>query len=431
MRKRHYGWAIFGLTFANLTVEGGAKSIVPVLFVALRDSFGRSATVTAALFSAAGLVGALGAPLVGRLLDRMGPRYLFPLGGLLILFGWLSSSFATDPWQLFISYSLIAALGENAISSFTATTTLAPWFPRTRGRVLGLADAGNPLGQGIFVPLAQVLVATLGWRAAFRIFAVCFFLMVAPANLLFQRRPPAGPAAATTTAEGASAALAKTEFREGELGATPAGYAVAKPPRLTPLVRRPTVWFLVAARLAASIGHHLTTVHLVAFFIAAGYNPLVAASAIGGAGLFNILGRPISGALSDYLGREVVYTVGLGMQITSILIVLILGNGHSLWPLILFVALSGLSDGIAGLVVGAKAADLFPAATLGSVMGLVQMGRGVGMMVGPMIGGVLFDLQGDYTVAFSLVVGLAVLAIGCMWAARWTSGNPSPLTTSP
>jgi MFS family permease len=433
MRKRHYGWAILGLTFANLTVEGGAKSVVPVLFVALRDSFGRSATATAALFSAAGLVGALGAPLVGRLLDRMGPRYLFPLGGLLLLVGWLSSSFVTDPWQLFIFYSLIAAFGENIISSFTATATLAPWFPRTRGRVLGLADAGNPLGQGIFVPLAQVLIATLGWRPTFRIFAICFFLMVAPANFLFQRRPPAGPAAGTTTGEDTSAALAMTKLREGDRGAIRrrrTGYAAARPTRLTPLLRRPAVWFLVAARLTASTGHQLTSVHLVAFFIAAGYNPLVAASAIGGAGLFNILGRPISGALSDYLGREVVYTVGLGMQIAAILIVLILGNGHSLWPLILFVALSGLSDGIAGLVVGAKAADLFPPGTLGSVMGLVQMGRGVGIMVGPVIGGVLFDLHGDYLVAFSLAVGLVALAIGCMWMAKWTAWNPSRLTSS-
>lgn len=339
-------------------------------------------------------------------------------------------SFVTDPWQLFIFYSVIAALGENIISSFTATATLAPWFPRARGRVLGLADAGNPLGQGIFVPLAQVLIATLGWRPTFRIFAICFFLMVAPANFLFQRRPPASPGAGTTTGEDTSATLAMTELRDGDRGAAPAGYAAARAPRLTPLLRRPAVWFLVAAPLAASIGHQLTSVHLVAFFIAAGYNPLVAASAIGGAGLFNILGRPVSGALSDYLGREVVYTVGLGMQIAAILIVLILGNGHSLWPLILFVALSGLSDGIAGLVVGAKAADLFPPATLGSVMGLVQMGRGVGIIVGPVIGGILFDLHGDYLVAFSLAVGLVVLAIGCMWTAKWTAGDPSRLTSS-
>ena len=75
---------------------------------------------------------------------------------------------------------------------------------------------------------------------------------------------------------------------------------------------------------------------------------------------------------------------------------LTLGNGQSWWPLLLFVGLAGLSDGIGGLVVGAKAGDLFPTTSLGVVMGLVQMGRGLGIMAGPIVGGLLFDLQGNY-----------------------------------
>ena len=77
----HYGWAIFSLAFANLTVEGGMKNSAPVLFLALRDSFGRGAATTAAIFSVGGLTGAIGAPLLGNLLDRLGPIYLFPVGG--------------------------------------------------------------------------------------------------------------------------------------------------------------------------------------------------------------------------------------------------------------------------------------------------------------------------------------------------------------
>ena len=76
------------------------------------------------------------------------------------------------------------------------------------------------------------------------------------------------------------------------------------------------------------------------------------------------------------------------------------------WPLLLFVGLAGLSDGIGGLVVGAKAADLFPANSLGVVMGLVQMGRGLGIMAGPILGGLLFDLHGNYRMAFLLAVAL-------------------------
>jgi MFS family permease len=186
------------------------------------------------------------------------------------------------------------------------------------------------------------------------------------------------------------------------------------------VLRHSPVWFLVLARLLATMGNHLTHVHIVAFFITAGYNPLLAASAIGAVGLVGLVGRPVSGALSDILGREVVYTVGSGMQIGSIGLLLALGDGTILWPIILFVALSGLSDGIGGLVVGAKAADLFPSSALGSVMGLVQMGRGLGIMMGPLVGGLLFDLQGNYMLAFMLAVTLMFIAIGCMWGARLT-----------
>jgi MFS family permease len=99
--------------------------------------------------------------------------------------------------------------------------------------------------------------------------------------------------------------------------------------------------------------------------------------------------------------------------------------------LLLFVGLSGLSDGIGGLVVGAKAADLFPATSLGMVMGLVQMGRGLGMMAGPLIGGVLFDRQGDYQMAFLLAVALVAMAIGCMWGVWATSGQSVRISRNP
>src|SRR5688572_23941729 len=145
-QRLHYGWVIFALSFTNLMVEGGMKNTVPVVYVALRDSFHWSAAVTAGIFSLAGLVGGLSAPLLGRLLDRWGARYLFPVGGLLILLGWWASSFATHLWHLLLLYSVVATIGENSIASFTTTANLSPWFPRTRGRMLGLADVGNPLG---------------------------------------------------------------------------------------------------------------------------------------------------------------------------------------------------------------------------------------------------------------------------------------------
>jgi len=425
----HYGWVIFGLSFLNLVTEGGLKNTVPVLYVALRDSFQWSAAVTSSVFSLAGLVGAMGAPLLGRLLDRWGPRYLFPVGGLLIGLGWCASSFVTDLWPLLLFYSVVATVGENSISSFTTAATLAPWFPRTRGWMLGLADAGNPLGAVLFLPLAQWLISTLGWREACRMLGIAFFLMVGPANLLLQRRPPL--LRSITESGGAAVQHASPPAPPASPGTEPTTHpgrgrrspAAAAPITWRQIVCQPPVWGLVLARLCATLGTHLTSVHLMAFFIAAGYDPVLAASAIAGVGAVSVVGRPLSGALSDVLGREVMYTVGMGMHIGAIMLVLTVGNGQSWWPLLLFVGLAGLSDGIGGLVVGAKAGDLFPATCLGVVMGLVQMGRGLGIMAGPILGGLLFDLQGNYRMAFLLAVALVTIAIGCMWAVRWTAGQ--------
>jgi MFS family permease len=276
--------------------------------------------------------------------------------------------------------------------------------------MLGLADAGNSVGQVIFLPLAQVLISSIGWRDTFRLFGLLFFLLVGPANFFLQRRP-LGHA---YPARGNKVSKAR--------GPTPSN-STPNAHLMQQILRRPAVWFLVIARLLAAMGNHLTQVHVVAFFIMAGYSPLLAASAIGAVGVVGMVGRPVSGTLSDLLGREVVHTVGSGMQILGIVAILTLGDGHRLWPIILFVALNGLSDGIGGLVVGAKAADLFPARTLGAVLGLVQMGRGLGIMVGPLLGGFLFDLQGNYVTAYLLAVTLVCIAIGCIWGARLAAGQ--------
>lgn len=420
----HYGWVIFGLSVLNLMAEGGLRSTAPVVYVALRDGFHWSAAVTSGVFSLAGLVGALGAPLLGRLLDRWGPRYLFPLGGLLIMLGWCSSSLVTTLWPLLFFYSLVATLGENSIASFATTATLSPWFLRTRGRILGLADAGNPLGVVLFLPLAQWLIVTIGWRGTFRILGVVFFLLVAPANFFLQRRPPNRSVPISQGGPSPTHSPPPSTAPPREPGVSSGTRLTAHVAQAQPLWRQPPVRFLILARLCATLGSHLINVHLIAFFVAAGYDPLLAAATIAAVGCISIVGRPISGALSDVLGREIMYTAGLGMHISAILLVLTLGDGARWWPLLLFVALSGLSDGIGGLVIGAMAGDLFPATNLGRVMGLVQMGRGFGMMVGPLVGGILFDRQGTYQVAFLLAVTLIALAIACMWLVRWVARSP-------
>ena len=416
-RRIHYGWVIFLLTFSNLTVEGGSKNVQSVFLVALRDHFRSSVALTAAVFSASGLFGAFVAPLLGIVLDRYGPRVLFPIAGCFILVGWLASSMVNEVWQLFIVYSVIATVGQVGISSFSATATLAPWFPRSRGVALGMADAGNPAGQAIVVPLAQLIVSTIGWQWAFRIFGVVFFLLVVIPNLLLQKRPPEG----WGEREGAEDSALET----ADVPVAPAELpAPAETPAQTPLgevLREPAVWLLLGARAVNSVGNHMIMVHILAFLFLAGYGEIQAALAIGIAGMLGIGGRPLTGLLSDIIGREPVYTAGMAMSVAAVVLVLFFSAGGTWWVLVTFVALNGLSDGISGLLIGAKAADLYPPRMLGRVMGMMEVGRGIGIGLGPILAGLLFDLQGDYFQAFLISAGLTTASVFLMWAVRLTN----------
>ena len=416
-RRLHYGWVVFALTFSNLTVEGGSKNVQSVFLVAFRDHFRSSVALTSAVFSASGLFGAFAAPFLGIFLDRFGPRVMFPIAGCFILVGWLASSFVSDIWQLFIFYSVVATVGQVGISSFSATATLAPWFPRSRGVVLGMADAGNPAGQAIVVPLAQLIVSTLGWQWAFRIFGVAFFVMVVIPNLLFQKRPPdSGREVNVAMPDVVAEASASDELAESA--------PEREPPSRSPaagVLREPAVWLLLGARAVNSIGNHMIMVHILAFLFLAGYGEIQAALAIGIAGLLGIGGRPATGLLSDILGREIVYTFGMATSVAAVILVLFFSDGGATWVLVSFVALNGFSDGISGLLIGAKAADLYPPRMLGTVMGMMEVGRGIGIGLGPIMAGILFDLQGDYFLAFLISAGLTTASVFLMWSVRLTS----------
>jgi MFS family permease len=416
--RLHYGWAIFVLSLGNLTVEGGTKNSEAVYFNALLVHFQRSATYTAAVFSAAGLVGALAAPFLGVLLDRWGARVLFPLAGFCILFGWFASSFATDLWQLFFFYSIFAGIGQTAISSFSMTATLAPWFPNSRGRMLGLADSGNPIGQAIFAPLAAILTESIGWRWAYRYFGFIFFALITFPNGLFQRRPPATASVSTASAAAPTAVATPTDAQPAPSSPTASQTRTrVAPPPMSGIVTQPAMWLLVLTRVTGSIGVQLVRVHLVTFFVLAGYTPLIAASTMGAVGGVSVFARPLVGIASDRWGRELVFTVGTLLTVISIVLIVWLGDG-SFWPLVVYVALAGISDGISGLIVGAKAADLFPPEALGTIMGFIEMGRGAAIFLGPLLGGLMFDWQDNYMGAFLVSAGLSFASICTVWAAQ-------------
>ena len=412
--KPGYGWIILGLTFGNIFVEGGVKNSQPVFLPALRQGFGGGAAITAAIFSASGLVGAFISPILGKLLDMFGARYMFPLAGIVILIGWWASSMVNHMWQLFIFYSIIATLGQTLIGSFSGTAVLAPWFPRTKGVMLGIADSGNPAGQAVITPLAQYTISNFGWRAGFQVLGVIFFLVTAPLNFLLQRKP-SGYGSDFNASDNMESTSDDTDVNEKLTLSDQDAETLLSDDRRFNALKEPVVWLLLLSRATQGISNQMTNLHIIAFFVLAGYGEMQSASAIGAAGLLGMGARPCFGILSDKFGREIVYTVGLLMTALSLVVIILFAKNATLWPLLLFVGLTGVSDGISGLLIGVKASDIYPARVLGSVMGVIEVGRGIGIATGGVLTGLMFDIYGDYILAYWVAVFLILFSIITIW----------------
>ena len=416
--KPKYGWVILGLIFGNLFVEGGVRNSQPVFLPALKQSFGGSTALTAAIFSASGIVGGFASPFLGKILDKIGPRLMFPLAGIVILLGFWASSMVSHMWQLFLFYSLISTLGYTTIGSFSAIAVLAPWFPRSKGVMLGIADSGNPAGQAVITPLTQFTISSFGWRTGFQVIGLIFFLVTTPLNFLFQRKPPDFDAKSTFLEPSESEGNKPDSYNTSlDVGSNEKNIDPIEVQKFNAF-REPAVWFLLLSRSTGSIAHQMTNLHIIAFFVLAGYGEMQSATALGVSGLIGIIARPTFGILSDKLGRELVFTMAMGMTFLSIMVVILLTAGASLWALILFVALTGLSDGLSGLILGAKAADLYPPNILGTVMGVVDIGRGIGWAAGGVLTGLLFDIFGDYMLAYWVAAFLVLFSIVAQWGVK-------------
>tara|TARA_B100000029_G_scaffold135906_1_gene130451 strand:+ start:672 stop:1985 length:1314 start_codon:yes stop_codon:yes gene_type:complete len=415
-RRANYGWVILALTFGNIFVEGGVKNSHSVLLPALKQGFGGSTALTAGIFSASGIVGAFSAPILGKLLDMFGAKYMFLVAGIVILAGWWASSMVNHIWQLFIFYSLVATVGQTMIGFFTGTAVLTPWFPQTKGLMLGIADAGNPTGQAVITPFAQYTVSKYGWRSGFQALGIIFFLIVSPLNFLGQRKPPGYGNSSGSPKHGDS----EESHRAGSEVYTSLEHdpipAHNNQEHFNALSEA-SVWLLLFSRATQALSNQMTSLHIIAFFVSAGYGEMQSASAIGVAGLFGVGARPCFGILSDKFGRETVYSLRILMTVLSLVIIILFAKNAALWPLLIFVGLTGLSDG-SGLLIGVKAADIYPSHVLGSVMGVIEVGRGIGLAAGGVLTGLMFDLYGNYTAAYWLAAFLLLMSIGSMWALK-------------
>jgi MFS family permease len=387
------------VVWVTLAIASGLYFSFPIFFVALLEEFGWSRGATAAAFSISSIMQGLLSPLVGTLVDRLGPRRVM-LGGACLLSGaCILSSRIESLWSLYLVTGVLAASGLCAVSWIPSGALIARWFTERRGSVMGLAFSGMGAGVLVIGPLAQWLITGHGWRAAYLVLGLGTLVVLVPLVWLGIREAPLAVA-------------------PGRGDATSFKAAAAAGPDIGDALRTRAFWALFFAYLCTPLAVFSVVTHQVAFAVDHGFPRLFVAGIFGLTGLLSVAGRIGFGVAADRIGRATSATISYGCTGLGTLCLL----GLELWPhaaaLYAYAFFFGLGFGARGPIITAMASQFFPGRRFGAIYGMLSVGNGIGGGVAPWFGGFVHDLTGSYRLAFLIAVGFCALGSACFWLAR-------------
>jgi MFS family permease len=375
-----------------------------VFLVAFVEQFGWSRGETSIAYSVSQLVAGGSSPVVGMLVDRLGPRRLLLLGGALLVVGLLGSAMITHLWQIVVLYGVVMTFGANCLGLVVFVPILSRYFVRHRGMAISIVQSANGFARALSAPLVEAAILGIGWRSTYLLQAGFMAAMVFPLAAWFRRADPSRPAA---RAEGAETAPASSPAIAPSGGWT-----------LSEAMRTPHFWLLFAVYLFTGLGSFFVSLHQLAFAVDRGFDKLYAADVLGMGAFLAIFGTIITGTLSDYIGREVSAIMAYGFSIVGVICALFITGPDQGWLLWLHACLFGLTWGARGPAITAKTADLFPGAQLGAILGVITIGSGVGAALGSWGAGFIFDLSGSYELAFTLSIVSYLCGVVAFWALR-------------
>ena len=192
--------------------------------------------------------------------------------------------------------------------------------------------------------------------------------------------------------------------------------AVADTPYTVALTTR-GFWALFGVIFAIACTVMLLTVHQNQYLVDIGFSPAFAAWMLGLSGLLRSGGSILWGALSDRMTRETSFTLSTSLGVVGLLCLLSAQASPDVWRVVVFVLLMGLGYGGSSVIYSTAAADLFQGRHFGKILGLMEIGFGLGASLGSALAGIVFDYFQTYRPAFYLTIGLMLASISCIWIA--------------
>ena len=380
-RAPGYRWVIVFAVAAILAIAmGQLVNGLSVFFIPLEQEFGWSRG-SIALMNSVGLIGlAIGSIAMGSIADRTNIRYVCLFGAVVIGLSALAASRANALWQFYALFFLAGAFGGGSLFA-PLIALVGNWFRTGAGLAIGIASAGQAVGQG-GVPFGSAfLIDALGWRGAFAALGVISLVTLVPLALL-------------------------TKEPSGKFGAS-AGHAQDEQ---VPLPTYVVVIWMSAAVLFCCTCMAVPLMHLVPLIQGKGISAPEAGSVLFVMLIAAIIGRIAFGKLADMIGAIPAYMTASLWQTA---LIFVFTQIDSLNALYFFAPIYGF--GYAGVMTGVLITTraLTPISRRAGSTGIILAFGWLGHGLGGYQGGLFFDLTGSYTLSFAngALAGLINLVI--------------------
>ena len=384
--KLFYGWVLVIAFFVISTFSYGTRFSFGVFFKSIAGEFDLTRVLTSGIHSALMVLGTVFSFLGGWASDRYGPKIAILVMGTFIGLSLLLTSQASSAWQLFITYSLLLAIGTAGVYPALMSTT-SRWFDKKRGLALGITTAGAGLGPVVTAPLAAYLISNFSWRMAYIVLGLIAGLVTISLSILIKREPSDIGA----LPDGVQPNSPVNGSQNGRENTQPAGLLLKQALRTRSFWLLGTIWPLQALCL------HLVLTHIVPHATDVDISDTTAAGILSLTGGISIAGRILMGWISDKIGTKISVAMCALIQV-----VMMLGLIYSqeLWMFYLFAVFFGFSWGGLAPTFFALISETVGLRSLGTIGGTLAIGWNIGAAIGPLMGGYVFDVRNDYSLAF-------------------------------
>lgn len=360
-------------------------------------------------FTIAYLVIAVASPVIGRVIDHYGARWVISTGALVAGLGFVVLSVMKDLWSFYVGY-IIVGVGIAALGIVPASTIVSNWFEKKRGAAIGIMSTGIGIGGLVIAPLTGgYLIPNLGWNMSYLVLALLTWVLIIPLTLLIVRMKPADMGLYPDGTESPEVVIENDASPSAVPGLT-----------LKAALATPSFWLIAVSFLLSMVSLNGFMLNQVPYLEDIGFPVTIAASALGAVGITSAIAKLGFGWLCDRVPAKYAYSIGLGLQAAGIIILMSIRPASPQAAIWLYAVIMGLAMGSWMPSMSMLISTTFGLSSYGAIFGMITLFQLVGTAAGPLVAGYIYDVMHTYYWAFFTFLVLTAVAIPAILAVRRT-----------